>query len=132
MHLSKLAGVLIVLLMMLSRAQAQCYPGLPCPDGPSAGAGNSGNAVPSDEAVRNTRPGSGGKYYYVGEVKPPDPWLALRSEPSSTSGYRIAKMPEGTLLRLIERKGHWWRVELTTGETGWAHSRWIKCCKDGQ
>jgi hypothetical protein len=105
-----------------------CYPGLPCPgaeqppgDSDGQGASSGLDQQPSDR--------SDAKYFYVGPVAPPDPWLALRTEPSSTRGERIMKMPQGTLLRQLERRGFWWRVELTTGQQGWAHSKWIKCCK---
>ncbi len=110
---------------------ASCYPGLPCP----GGQGSENRANPQGEAHRNPAPaqrsqGSFGQHFhYVGQVNPPDPWLALRTEPSSKRGRRIMKMPQGTLLRQLERRGFWWRVELTTGERGWAHSKWIKCCK---
>lgn len=121
---SLLWGGLLMLAAFIapSPSQAQCYPGLPCPGGQTA---------PADRASPTETPrGSFGEnYHYVGAVLPPDPWLALRSEPSSTSGHRIMKMPEGTLLRQLERRGVWWYVELTTGERGWAHSKWIKCCK---
>ena len=101
---------------------AACYPGLPCP-----GAENRPGNNDRVEPVRR-RPASA-RYHYVGQVNPPDPWLALRTEPSAKRGRRIMKMPQGTLLRQLERRGFWWRVELTTGERGWAHSKWIKCCK---
>lgn len=101
-------------------APEHCYPGLACPGGSSAGRNE---PPPQQQRVQSE------KFYYVGTVRPPDPWLALRTEPSARSGDRIMKMPQGTLLRLIERRGFWWRVALTTGEEGWAHSKWIKCCK---
>jgi Bacterial SH3 domain len=90
------------------QALAQCYPGLGDCSGPDSG---------------------GQRYYYVGPVRPPDPWLALRSEPSSSSGHRIMKMPEGTLFRLLGASGKWYKVQLRDGTTGWAHGDWIRCCK---
>jgi hypothetical protein len=69
------------------------------------------------------------RYYYVGPVHPPDPWLALRSQPSSTRGYQIMKMPEGTMFRLLRKKGRWYKIQLRNGLTGWAHSGWIRCCR---
>jgi hypothetical protein len=100
-------------------APEHCYPGLACPGG---------SPIPDEPPPQQQR-ALGEKFYFVGTVRPPDPWLALRTEPSARSGQRIMKMPQGTLLRLIGRRGFWWRVSLTTGEEGWAHSKWIKCCK---
>lgn len=105
-----------------------CYPGLPCP-GAEQPPVNSGGQGTSNDAGLQQRGNFAGNFHYVGQLNPPDPWLALRSEPSSTRGHRIMKMPSGTLLRQLERRGFWWYVELTTGERGWAHSKWIKCCK---
>jgi hypothetical protein len=95
------------------QALAQCYPGLG-----DCSAPDSGGQQPA-----------GQRYYYVGPVHPPDPWLALRSEPSSSAGYRIMKMPEGTLFRLLGTSGKWYKVQLRDGTSGWAHSDWIRCCK---
>jgi len=104
-----------------------CYPGLACPGGPASG---QQEPPPREEPEQQQLRGSfGSNFHYVGTVRPPDPWLALRTEPSARKGRRIMKMPQGTLLRQIERRGLWWYVELTTGERGWAHSKWIKCCK---
>jgi hypothetical protein len=107
-----------------SPASSACYPGLgDCtePDKPTALPLPTGRPQPSQQPTA--------EYYYVGPVFPPDPWLALRSEPSSTSGYQIMKMPEGTQFRRLETRGEWYRVQLRDGRTGWAHSRWIKCCQ---
>lgn len=125
------AALMAGLCLMAHSAQAQCYPGLPCPDGQTS-QGSSGQQASPETAgsgAANQQGSFGDKFHYVGHVNPPDPWLALRTEPSSSSGQRIMKMPEGTLLRQLERRGAWWYVELTTGERGWAHSKWIKCCK---
>jgi uncharacterized protein YecT (DUF1311 family) len=35
--------------------------------------------------------------YYVANTKPPDAFLSLRTEPSTTAGRRIAQMPNGTV-----------------------------------
>jgi hypothetical protein len=98
-----------------SLASSACYPGLGDCDG---------SQVPNSPKPHNSM-----KYYYVGPVFPPDPWLALRSEPSSNAGYQIMKMPEGTLFQLLDTRGDWYRVQLRSGQTGWAHSHWIKCCQ---
>ena len=80
---------------------------------------------PQPSVTRTTR-----TYHFVGPVNPPDPWLALRTRPSSKSGRRIAKMPEGTLFEVIGRRGRWLRVRLRDGRIGWAHSGWIHCCQE--
>lgn len=130
---SWICGVFLAIAIPLgvSPAQAQCYPGLPCPDGqaPPENSGQQGSPDNATGSVEKPRGSFGENFHYVGPLSPPDPWLALRTEPSSTSGSRIMKMPQGTLLRQLERRGFWWYVELTTGERGWAHSKWIKCCK---
>lgn len=76
-------------------------------------------------------------YSYVWDTRPPDDFLALRSEPSSRTGSRIAKMPNGTLLEVIEKRTDgWWYVRTIDGLEGWTKyanengSRvWIYCCR---
>ncbi len=106
----------------LTQAEAQCYPGLPCPGQPDGqnGAGASTTAPAAQAKV---------EYHYVGPVFPPDPWLALRSVPAPKGGKQLMKMPEGTLFQVKEKRGKWWFVELRDGTRGWAHSDWIQCCK---
>ena len=74
-------------------------------------------------------------FHYVAGTLPPDAFLALRTEPSSTRGEQILEMPNGTMLEIIERRpDNWWFVRVVeTGQTGWArsqagHRRWIRCC----
>lgn len=74
-------------------------------------------------------------YYYVSNTVPPDPFLALRTEPSETLGRRIIAMPNGTELDVIERRTDgWWHVKvISTNKIGWAKSGqngidWIVCC----
>jgi uncharacterized caspase-like protein len=78
------------------------------------------------------------QYSYVWDTRPPDDFLALRSEPSSRSGSRLAKMPNGTLLEVLEKRPDgWWRVRaVDLGLEGWAkHANdsgtrvWISCCR---
>ena len=76
------------------------------------------------------------RYSYVWDTRPPDDWLALRSEPTSKSGYQIEKMENGTLLDVIHKRADgWWRVRVVgTGAEGWALSGqgsriWIYCCR---
>jgi Bacterial SH3 domain len=73
--------------------------------------------------------------YYVANTRPPDAFLALRTNPSTKVGQRIATMPNGTLLKVLQRNGDgWWYVRmLPSGPEGWAMSRqgnlaWIVCC----
>ena len=75
-------------------------------------------------------------HFYVANLLPPDDYLALRSEPSSQAGYRIAIVPNGESVDVLERRGDgWWRVSVVaSGVTGWALSGgggrpWIVCCR---
>jgi hypothetical protein len=77
-----------------------------------------------------------GSYYFVSNTQPPDAYLSLRTEPSTSSGQRIATMPNGTLLEVLQRRPDgWWEVRIvSTGQTGWALSGeggrvWISCCR---
>jgi len=69
------------------------------------------------------------EYAFVGPVAPPDPWLALRTQPSASQGQRLMEMPEGTLFQVLRQQGQWSYVRLRDGTEGWANSGWIKCCK---
>ena len=66
-------------------------------------------------------------FYYVCCAKPPDDWLSLRTRPRG--GREIRQMANGTLLKVIDQSGLWWQIETRDGQSGWAHSNWIKCCK---
>ena len=75
-------------------------------------------------------------HFYVANVRPPDDYLALRSVPSSQAGNRIAILPNGELVDVLERRGDgWWRVHVVgSGAEGWALSggggrQWIVCCR---
>jgi uncharacterized caspase-like protein/SH3-like domain-containing protein len=68
-------------------------------------------------------------YSYVGPVGPPDPWLALRDQPSASQGQRLMQMPEGTLFKVLRQQGTWSYVRLRDGSEGWANSGWIRCCR---
>lgn len=68
-------------------------------------------------------------YHYVDGLDPNgDNFLALRTEPAGR-GRRIDKMGPGTLLEVTGQDGPWLRVRLTDGRIGWAHSNWIRCCR---
>ncbi len=76
-----------------------------------------------------------GALHYVANTRPPDAYLALRSQPTSTQGARIMTMSNGTALRVLERRGDgWWRVQVEpSGQEGWAlafqgNRTWIECC----
>ena len=68
-------------------------------------------AIPT--AVAAQQPGADMALYYVANTRPPDAFLALRSQPTAASGVRLATMPNGTALRVLERRGDgWWRVRI--------------------
>ena len=68
-------------------------------------------------------------FHYVTGLDPNgDNFLALRTGPLP-SDVRIATMGPDTLLRVRESRGVWRRVELIDGMSGWAHSKWIACCR---
>jgi Bacterial SH3 domain len=80
-------------------------------------------------------PTADGDTYYVANTRPPDAFLALRTNPSASQGQRIATMPNGTPLKVLQRQGDgWWYVRIVpNGPEGWALSRqgnsvWIVCC----
>jgi hypothetical protein len=77
--------------------------------------------------------------YYVPNTRPPDAFLALRTKPTAESGDRLATMPNGTPVKVLERRADgWWYVRvLPSGPEGWALSRegnrvWIVCCATGE
>ena len=65
---------------------------------------------------------------------PGDGYLALRSLPTTESGYRIMKLPHGADVRVLScqnlnqrisgRSGRWCRVRYA-GKTGWAFDAWL-------
>jgi hypothetical protein len=76
------------------------------------------------------------QFHFVDDTRPPDAWLALRSEPGSGRGQQLARMTNGTLVEVLERRSdNWWRLRLpNTGQEGWALQRqgdrvWIHCCR---
>lgn len=68
---------------------------------------------------------------YVDDVRPPDAWLALRTEPSTRRGVRLEKLPSGKSIDFLgERSGEWHRVSTSDGAVGWVSwrlPRWISC-----
>ena len=90
-------------------------------------------SVQEDASSPNTA--GGDAYYYVANTRPPDAFLALRTQPSASSGQRIMAMTNGTLLQVLQRRENgWWYVRVkATGDEGWALSgqgaqAWIVCC----
>ncbi|QIE46906.1 SH3 domain-containing protein [Pseudohalocynthiibacter aestuariivivens] len=67
----------------------------------------------------------------VYDVRPPDAWLALRTEPSSRTGTRLYKLPSGTRIEMMgPRDGAWHLVRVPDGTIGWVswqRQRWIAC-----
>ncbi|MFI5011042.1 MAG: caspase family protein [Hyphomicrobiales bacterium] len=74
-------------------------------------------------------PPSSGLYYVTGLDPNGNNWLALRYSPSFQSSWSQTKLLPGTLLAVTERVGEWYHVRLQSGETGWANSRYIACCR---
>ena len=81
-------------------------------------------------------PPSNRAFYFVGDTRPPDAYLTLRTEPGGSAGQRILDMPNGTLLDVLEKRSDgWWRVKIVNGgREGWALNRagnrvWIHCCR---
>lgn len=84
-------------------------------------------------AVAQQRPDAA--LHYVANTRPPDAYLSLRTQPTSASGMRIMTMPNGTALRVLDRRADgWWRVRVEpSGQEGWAlafqgNRTWIECC----
>jgi tetratricopeptide (TPR) repeat protein len=101
--------------------------------------------TPSDARIANIRSAcrsstvqnnsSDTSIYYVANTTPPDGYLSLRTNPSTSDGQRITTMPNGTLLRVLQRQDDgWWHVKIVpAGPEGWAISRignktFIACC----
>ena len=78
-------------------------------------------------------------YHYIDDTRPPDAWLALRSEPGQGGPSPIkAQLVNGTLLEVLERRDDgWWRVYVPSiRQEGWVLNRlgnrvWVHCCRTG-
>ena len=58
--------------------------------------------------------------YFVANTAPPDAFLSLRTDPSTTIGVRIAALPNGSTFQILERRPDaWWRVRTASGQEGW-------------
>jgi len=74
-----------------------------------------------------------GYHYIVGLDPNGDNFLALRTNPSTRYGRRIARLgPETLLAPTGERDGNWLAVEVVNtrhaGLYGWVHGRYVRCC----
>lgn len=58
-------------------------------------------------------------------------YLSLRKA-ADVSGEEITRMPEGTLLRLLETRDGWSRVALLDGREGWASSKYVALNDDAK
>lgn len=69
---------------------------------------------------------------YVDDVRPPDAWLALRSEPTDKRGIQVTKLYPGQPLEIMGPRENefWYLVRGPDGRTGWVSwqlPRWISC-----
>lgn len=89
--------------------------------------GITGGASPSLFAATRIDGGAGrpaAQGYVTGLDPRGDNYLSLRTGPG-TRYQEIARMGPNTRLTILGRSGSWLNVTLTTGRTGWAHSRYI-------
>lgn len=84
-----------------------------------------------DREARHTPPGPPmARFSHPKNLDPRgDNWVALRSEPSLTQGFRLMKLGPDALFTVIGRQGVWVNVRLRTGEMGWVHSNFVGCCR---
>lgn len=68
---------------------------------------------------------------YVDDVRPPDAWLALRSEPSDKRGKQLMKLYPGQSFEMLgTNQGDWHEVRGPDNRIGWVswkEGRWISC-----
>jgi hypothetical protein len=57
-----------------------------------------------------------------------DNWLALKAGPA-LSTQRIAKLPPGELLIVLDVRGDWKKVTIENGQEGWVHGKYVGCCR---
>ncbi len=136
--------VIALLLLLAAPVGAECYPGLgDCETGGDTPGlklnyGTPGQPLPEPlptpqptqaEPVQPPTPSN--PICHVADVRPPDAWLAIRTEPSSKRGTRLAKLPSGVALEMLgQKEGNWYLVRLQDGTVGWvswAVDRWIAC-----
>lgn len=110
-------------------AQVASVPATPAPVTPVAPVVTPAPAVPAPAVVPPTAGGRTAEFHYVDGLDPyGDNFLALKTAPR-INAQRIAKLGPGTLLQVLDSSGDWRLVRLLDGRTGWAHGRWIYCCR---
>lgn len=77
---------------------------------------------------RPTRP----SYHYVTGLDPNGwNWLAFRSAPSAQAEFSSTiQLGPDTPVTVLEQSGDYSRIRLRTGETGWAGTRYLTCCRE--
>jgi hypothetical protein len=102
-------------------------PAVPSPPKPPS---QSGDSSQSGQLPKQPAPAAS-PVCIVYDVRPPDAWLALRTEPSSKTGSRLYKLPSGTPIEMLgPREGAWHLVRVPDGTVGWVSwqvQRWIAC-----
>lgn len=68
--------------------------------------------------------GQAERLHVVANTVPPDAFVSLRTDPSTRTGQRVATMPNGTVVKVLEQNPDgWWKVRVvSTGQEGWALS----------
>jgi hypothetical protein len=72
-------------------------------------------AVPAVLPSRTDPQPSPARYSYVWDARPPDDWLALRSEPSARADRQLMRMSNGTLMDILEKRTD----KLVASTCGW-------------
>ncbi len=85
--------------------------------------------APAGRSVSQPQQARGSWHYVTGLDPKGDNFLALKAAPDVQS-ERIAKMGPDTPLKILGTRGDWRQVQLKDGRTGWAHSRYIRCCRE--
>ena len=87
--------------------------------------------LPQASEQTQPQPSPAAQVCVVYDVRPPDAWLALRTEPTTKRGRRLYKLPSGTRLDMLgPQEGNWHLVRVSNGSVGWVswyRDRWIAC-----
>ena len=141
-YISPLIAVLFMSVAAAAQSGDDCYPGLGlCEDAVTAQTplpSRINIGTPEDNATTSQSDQSAqvpsqpaNPVCIVYDVRPPDAWLALRTEPSSKTGTRLYKLPSGTRIEMLgPRDGSWHLVRVpdnTIGWVSWYRDRWIAC-----
>ena len=76
-------------------------------------------ALPPQEVSQNTH-----EVYNTAIDTPDEPWLNLRAG-ASVDTEIIGQLPDGTGVRINQRKGNWANVTVS-GQDGWVHTGWLR------